>query len=102
MAGHPPRRRRAEELLLLERKPPAVVRAYFATQKPTTATGKLALALAFKADGLDRDAASLVREAWRRDVLGRDLEKRVLEAFPSALTQADHRFRMERFIFKEN
>ena len=95
-------RRRAEELLLVERKPPAVVRAYFATQRPITATGKLALALAFKADGLDRDAAALVREAWRRDVLGRDLEKRLLEAFPGVLAQADHRFRMERFLFKEN
>jgi soluble lytic murein transglycosylase len=95
-------RRRAEELLLVERKPAAVVRAYFATQRPITATGKLALALAFKADGLDRDAAALVRETWRRDVLGRDLEKRLLEAFPGVLTQADHRFRMERFLFKEN
>jgi soluble lytic murein transglycosylase len=95
-------RRRAEEFLLLERKPAAVVRAYFATQRPISATGKLALALAFKADGLDRDAAALVRESWRRDAFGRDFEKRVLDAFPGVLTQADHRYRMERFLFKES
>jgi len=95
-------RRRAEEFLFTEKKPPAVVRAYFATQRPLTATGKLALALAFKADGLERDAAALVRETWRRDVFGRDFEKRILESFPGVLTLADHRFRMERFLFKEN
>jgi soluble lytic murein transglycosylase len=95
-------RRRAEEALLSERKPPALVRAYFATQRPLTASGKLALALAFKAEGLDRDAAALVREAWRDDTFGRDLESRILETFPRVLTQTDHRFRMERFLFKEN
>jgi soluble lytic murein transglycosylase len=95
-------RRRAEEALLSERKSAALVRAYFATQRPLTASGKLALALAFKAEGLDRDAAALVREAWRDDTFGRDLETRILETFPGALTQADHRFRMERFLFKEN
>ncbi len=95
-------RRRAEEFLFIEKKAPAVVRAYFATQRPLTATGKLALALAFKADGLDRDAAALVRESWRQDAFGRDFEKRILETFPGVITQADHRFRMERFLFKEN
>ncbi|MDQ4135783.1 MAG: lytic transglycosylase domain-containing protein, partial [Pseudomonadota bacterium] len=95
-------RRRAEEFLFIEKKPAAVVRAYFATQRPITAAGKLALALAFKSDGLDRDAAALVRETWRRDAFGRDFEKRILEAFPGVLTQSDHRYRMERFLFKEN
>jgi soluble lytic murein transglycosylase len=95
-------RRRAEEFLFIEKKPAAVVRAYFATQRPVTATGKLALALAFKSEGLDRDAAALVRETWRRDAFGADFEKRILEAFPGLLTQADHRYRMERFLFKEN
>ncbi|HEX8164720.1 MAG TPA: lytic transglycosylase domain-containing protein [Beijerinckiaceae bacterium] len=95
-------RKRAEEALLFQRKAPATVRAYFATQRPTTSAGKFALALAFQADGLDRDAAALVRDAWRKDNFGREFETKILEKFPNVLTQGDHRFRMERQLFKEN
>ena len=95
-------RRRAEEALLFQRKPNAVVRAYFATQRPITSAGKFALALAFQADGLDRDAAALIRETWRKDGFGKEFEAKLLEKFPGVLTQADHRFRMERQLFKEN
>jgi soluble lytic murein transglycosylase len=95
-------RRRAEEALLYHRKPPAVVRAFFATQRPTTSAGRFALALAFQADGLDRDAAALICEAWRKDGFGKEFEAKILEKFPNVLTQADHRFRMERMLFKEN
>jgi soluble lytic murein transglycosylase len=95
-------RRRAEEALLTNRKPPAVVRAFFATQRPISAAGRFALAVAFQADGLERDAAVLIRETWRKDLFGREFEAKILEKFPTALTQADHRFRMERLLFKEN
>ena len=95
-------RRRAEEALSLARKPPATVRAFFATQRPVSATGKLALALAFRADGLDKDAAALIRETWRKDIFGKEFEAKVLAAFGGALEQADHRARMERMLFKEN
>jgi soluble lytic murein transglycosylase len=95
-------RKRAEEALLYSRKPPPVVRAFFATQRPTTTAGKFALALAFQADGLDKDAAALVREAWRKDVFGKEFEAKILEKFPNVLAQADHRLRMERMLFKEN
>ena len=46
--------RRAEEALLVARKPAAVVRAFFAEQQPTSAAGKVALALALKSDGAER------------------------------------------------
>jgi len=95
-------RRRAEEALLIERKAPAVVRAYFATTKPASPPGKFALALAFRADGLDGDAAALVRDLWRSDSFGRGLETRVIDAFPGVLTRIDHRFRMERALLKED
>ncbi len=80
-------RRRAEERLLSEKKNPAEVRA---------------LALAFKADGLDSDAADLVRSLWREDSFGRTLETRVMETFPGLLTTVDHRIRMERALLKED
>ena len=95
-------RRRAEEALLIERKPPATVRAYFAAAKPTSAPGKFALALAFHADGLDGDAADLVRDLWRSETFGKSLEARVLDAFPGVLTRIDHRYRMERALLKED
>ncbi|WP_232631223.1 lytic transglycosylase domain-containing protein [Methylobacterium sp. Leaf118] len=95
-------RRRAEEMLLSEKKSPAVVRAYFATSKPASAPGKFALALAFRAEGLDGDAAGLVRALWREDSFGRNLEARVMDTFPGLLSVVDHRFRMERALLKED
>ena len=95
-------RRRAEEMLLSEKKSPAVVRAYFATSKPASAPGKFALALALRAEGLDADAADLVRALWREDSFGRNLEARVMDSFPGLLTSVDHRFRMERALLKED
>lgn len=95
-------RRRSEETLLYERRPAAFVRGFFARGVPQTAWGKLALAIAFRADGLTEDADDLVRDAWRNDTFGRELEARFLDAFKDTLTTADHRFRMERFLLRES
>ena len=95
-------RRRAEEALLTERKNPATVRAFFGASRPASAPGKFALALAFKADGLDGDAADLVRDLWRSETFGRSLEGKVADAFPGVLTRIDHRYRMERALLKED
>lgn len=95
-------RRRAEEALLSQRKSPSVVRAYFASRRPQSAPGKFALALAFKADGLPEDAASLARDLWREDTFGRTLELKVLDAFPGTIGEIDHRYRMERALMKED
>src|SRR3954469_19970380 len=95
-------RRRAEEALFVERKPTAVVRSFFAEQKPASAAGKVALAFALRADGAEREAAALVRDAWRNDTFGREFEAKILDLFPGVLAQVDHRDRMERFLFKEN
>ncbi|MBX9930682.1 MAG: lytic transglycosylase domain-containing protein [Methylobacterium sp.] len=95
-------RRRAEEALLTEKKSPAVVRAFFASAKPASAPGKFALALAFRNDALNDDAAALVRDLWRSDSFGKTLEARILDAFPGVLTRIDHRFRMERSLLKED
>ena len=64
-------RRRAEEALLVEHKAPAVVRAFFSERKPVSPAGKLALALALRADGFETVAAELVREMWRGSVRAR-------------------------------
>ncbi|MBE7245354.1 MAG: lytic transglycosylase domain-containing protein [Actinomycetospora chiangmaiensis] len=100
--GGPLLRRRAEETLLSERKAPATVRAFFAGAKPSSAPGKFALALALRADGLEADAATLVRDLWRTESFGRSLEAKVQDAFPDLLTRIDHRYRMERALLKED
>src|SRR5829696_8352593 len=94
--------RRAEEALLVARKPAAVVRAFFAEHQPTSAAGKVALALALRSDGAEGEAAALVRDAWRNDAFGREFEAKILDLFPGVLSQVEHRDRMERFLFKED
>jgi soluble lytic murein transglycosylase len=86
----------------MARKPSAVVRAFFAERQPRSAAGKVALALALKSDGAENEASALVRDAWRNDSFGREFEAKILDLFPGALKQVDHRNRMENFLFKED
>jgi soluble lytic murein transglycosylase len=94
--------RRAEEAFLRARKPSAEVRQYFKDRPPITGSGRIALAFALKADGQEAQAIDLVRRIWREDSFGPDTEERIREEFPTALSLADHRFRMERFLFRES
>lgn len=95
-------RRRAEEAMLAERRPVSEVRAYFSRQKPVTPSGRIALAFALKTDGLEDEANALIRHVWREDTFGAETESRILDRFGTTLTEADHRFRMERLLLKEN
>ena len=95
-------RRRMEDALLAERRPAEEVRAFFAYQAPTTGSGRIALAFALKAEGLDEQANAQIRQVWREDTFGDGLEIRILDRFAGVLKEADHRFRMERFLLKEN
>lgn len=95
-------RRRSEDALLAERRPPSQVRAFFAKQPPGTAAGRIALASALKAEGMEQEANEKIRHIWREDTFGPDVERRVLDRFPDVLAKADHRFRMERLLLKEN
>ncbi|WP_134498299.1 lytic transglycosylase domain-containing protein [Microvirga pakistanensis] len=95
-------RRRMETTFLAERRSNAQTRAFFDKHPPATPGGRIALGLALKGDGLDKEAADLIRRAWREDTFGSETERRVLDRFPGLLTQADHRYRMERHLLKEN
>ncbi|HEV2565756.1 MAG TPA: lytic transglycosylase domain-containing protein [Microvirga sp.] len=95
-------RRRHEEALLAERRPPSQVRAFFAKQPPGTPAGRIALAFALQAEGLAQEANDKIRHVWREDTFGPDAERRILDRFPDVLAKADHRFRMERLLLKEN
>lgn len=94
-------RRRAEAALIAEKKGNATIRAFFHAQRPVSPAGRVALARALKAEGRTSEAAALIRETWRKDHLGHPLEKLVLAEFDGVLTQADHRLRTERYLFRE-
>lgn len=95
-------RRRSEDALLAARRSPSDIRAFFARQPPATAAGRVALAFALQAEGLTQEANDRIRHVWREDTFGPDTERRILDRFPDLLAKADHRFRMERFLLKEN
>jgi soluble lytic murein transglycosylase len=93
--------RRAEGSLWDDKRDITTIRAFFMGNQPKSGKGRLALARAMLAQG-DRAAAQrLVRETWRRDILGADAEQDVLEQFGGLLTAADHQARMHRMIFAE-
>ena len=72
MARAGPIRRRGEDALLAERRPAPQVRAYFAKQPPGTPAGRVALAFALKADGIEQEASDRIRHVWREDNFGHD------------------------------
>src|SRR4051794_21370166 len=77
--------RRAEEALLNAGKAPGFVRSFFADRAPTTAEGKVALALALRSDGAKDEAADLIRDAWRNKTFGGELEAKILKVFAGVL-----------------
>ncbi|WP_052763834.1 lytic transglycosylase domain-containing protein [Microvirga massiliensis] len=94
--------RRIEEALLAARPSPERIRAHFATQPPLTTSGRVALAFALKSASEEEKATEIIRNVWREDLFGPELEGRILESFSEALRSSDHRFRMERLLFREN
>jgi soluble lytic murein transglycosylase len=95
-------RRRAEEALVSEKRDARTVLGFFAEKAPLTAHGKLVYAKALAVSGRPAEAADVARELWRKDELSAETEAKVLEAFPSLFTTADHRARVERAIFAED
>jgi soluble lytic murein transglycosylase len=95
-------RRRAEAMLWVENVEPAKVRAFFAKEPPLTARGRFALARALMAQGDRAGAQGYVREAWRNESFGSDLEDDAMEAFGNLITNADHKARMDMRLYAED
>ncbi len=90
-------RRRIEEKLWQGRHDIHTIRS-FVPGEPTSAAGRLALALAEMREGNRADAEDKVRAVWRSASLSQEMETAVLSAFPGVLTRADHVARMDRRI----
>ena len=95
-------RRRAESMMWVEQADPAAVRAYFAKNPPLSSRGQFALARAMLALGDRAGAQAQVRDAWRNDNFGADVEARALEMFGSLLTADDHKARMNMRLYAED
>jgi soluble lytic murein transglycosylase len=87
-------RRRAEAMLWQEHADPSTVRVFFASIRPLTCKGRLALARALLAQGDRVTAQFYVSETWRLDPMPRDLEAQAFEEFHDLITRADDKARM--------
>ena len=95
-------RRRAENALWNDKLDDATVLSFFSDQKPLTAKGHFMLARALLAKGDRAGAEAIVREAWDKDDFSADVESKALEMFPSMLTPADQRSRMEHRFYAQD
>ncbi len=91
-------RMRAEGALLEDNVAAADVRAFYGASQPTSAKGRIALAIALKQGGDADRAFRLARETWRGYDLSADTEQRLLAAFGSQLSAADHKARLDRML----
>jgi len=92
-------RRRAEQALLRMKADPATVIAAFGGTKPGSDEGMLLLARAYVNSGRTADAAALIRPKWRKDSFSQSTEATLLSEFGSLLTAADHKARMDKFLY---
>jgi soluble lytic murein transglycosylase len=95
-------RRKAEAALWQNSASDTQVRNFFASQKPVSAKGKLALARTALNQGDRNLAQQLVRDAWRTESFSADMEKRTLDAFSALLSAGDHKARMDRRLYAED
>src|ERR1700730_16043836 len=94
-------KKRGEEALFGDRKTSTLIKTFFSGADPETPAGKLALARVLTDDGKTSEAATLVRAVWREADLNPQLEAKVKTDFNTYLNRADHKFRADRMLYKE-
>jgi soluble lytic murein transglycosylase len=94
--------RRAEEALFAGGGSVAEIKAFFATEAPRSGVGLAALASAVLADGNAAQARTLAAEAWRAHDIPATLETGFLERFKPLLTEADHKWRLDRLLANDS
>jgi len=92
---------RLEEALFTQGGSSADIKSYFAARAPTSGVGYAALASAHLAEGNTEDARRLAAIAWRDQTLPTNLEAGFLARFGSLLTEADHKWRLDRLLIDE-
>jgi soluble lytic murein transglycosylase len=93
-------RSHSERALARENPSAATVLSAFGTTKPETAEGTIVLARALLATGKKADAEKLLGALWARERLDKDTEDKILSEFPTLLSAADHKRRMEMLLYR--
>jgi soluble lytic murein transglycosylase len=92
-------RKRLEAAMWDDKREDSLVWSWFENESPLTAKGRFALAKTMLARGDRTNAERLVREAWRNDPMSEDTELAALDLFGPLLTGADHKARMDLFLY---
>jgi len=90
--------RTTAERLLLENGDMARIQRYFASHKPHSLNGKVALAWLRLREGNKQAARKLVSSAWRSPYLGLTAERFIAAKMRGLLSADDHRYRFGRLI----
>lgn len=93
-------RANSERALYRENPPATDVLSAFGATQPETTEGTIILARALQADGQSVAAGKLLRGLWAREALDKDTETKILAEFPTLLTTADHKRRMELLLYR--
>lgn len=93
--------KRSEEALYGDRKSANLIKSFFERDQPETPAGKLALARVLTDEGRTAEAAALVRDVWREADVNMAIEAKIKADFGSYLTKADHKYRADRLLYKE-
>lgn len=95
-------RRRAETALLTSQVSDTIKSAFFASNPPLSAAGKLAWARLLASNGNKVKAAEIVRPVWRQEQLSKGAEQQIMATLGDLLTPGDHRARMIFLLSKQN
>ncbi|WP_411035034.1 transglycosylase SLT domain-containing protein [Shinella sp. BYT-45] len=94
-------RAHSERALARENPPADDVLAAFGTTRPETAEGAIVLCRALVASGDTARATEILRSFWHKEILSKELESRMLDAFGPLFTAADHKARMDMLLYRD-
>lgn len=94
-------RARAEQAMFVSGAAPAKLATWFDGAKPASSTGSILLARQLLAKDKRDDAAAMIAKLWREDDLGAWAEGAILKEFGALLKPEDHRWRADRYFYKE-
>jgi soluble lytic murein transglycosylase len=93
--------RRLEEALLATGGSTELITSYFKDGQPQSPAGMALLASVHLAHGDTAKARELAVKVWRENDLPPDLERGFLTRFGSLLTEADHKWRLDRLLIED-
>lgn len=80
--------------------PAARVRNWFANRPPRTTEGRVRLIEALFADGMETEAAALVKSTWRTGSFGRKQGRSFRRKYRKHLSKADHAARLDHLLWQ--